>query len=184
MNQSPNINELATALAKAQGSMGPAIFDKENTHLRSRYASFTSVVQAVRVPLSVNGLSFTQSLKSGEQGLTLETRLLHSSGQWIATEIPMFFDKNNMQGVGSAISYAKRYGLSALVGCISDDEDDDGEASIRGATQAQKPQGSPTLVRARAAIDVSEYVIPFGKFEDKTLAQVGPTDVRSYMNYL
>lgn len=128
MNRSESIKELAAALAIAQGDFGIAEFDKVNPHFKSKYASLTSVMNAVRGPLQKNGLSVVQTLSEGEKGMTLETTLLHSSGEWISGTTPVLLSKDDMQGLGSAITYAKRYAVSAMLGVVSD-EDDDGNAT-------------------------------------------------------
>lgn len=83
MNQSENINELVSALSKAQSKMKPATFNKVNPHFRSRYADFTSCMDACREPLSENGLCIMQCIDSISDKTTLVTMLAHSSGQWI-----------------------------------------------------------------------------------------------------
>jgi hypothetical protein len=87
--QSENINELAAALAKAQGSMKAAAFNKTNTHFKNKYADLTAIIDAVRKPLNENGLAFTQSPEMHDGIFCLVTRLLHSSGQWTSGEYPL-----------------------------------------------------------------------------------------------
>src|SRR4051812_18609789 len=88
--QSDEINELATALAKAQGAMHNAVMNRTNPHFRSKYADLSSVLDSIRAPLSSAGLSIVQTmLASSESGMTLRTTLMHSSGQFIATEYPL-----------------------------------------------------------------------------------------------
>lgn len=125
MNRSEEILDLATALSKAQGEFKPAVFDKKNPHFGQSYASFTSVMASVRDALAKNGLAIVQVQSSENK---LETTLLHSSGQWISGETPLLIDKNNMQGLGSAITYAKRYAVSALLGVVADSDDDANDA--------------------------------------------------------
>jgi hypothetical protein len=133
--KSEAINELATALAKAQGEMTHAAKDRANPHFKSSYATLASVWEACRGPLSKHGLSVTQ-LASSEQGCAaITTILMHSSGQWVQSETRVPTTKNDAQGVGSAITYARRYALSAIVGIAPDDDDDDGN----GASQRPAP---------------------------------------------
>lgn len=132
MKTSEQINELAAALAKAQGVREPAIFDKINPHFKSKYASINSIMDSVKKPLADNGLSTIQSLAGNGDALFIITRVLHSSGQWIEDDgVPLLLDKQNMQGLGSAISYAKRYGISAMLSIVCD-EDDDGTGATAG----------------------------------------------------
>lgn len=123
-NSSEHINELATALAKAQGEIESAPKDSKNPFFKSKYASLESVWNTCKSSLSKNGLCVMQYLEVIEGKYSLVTRLAHSSGQWIKSEIPLFMSKQDAQGLGSAMTYARRYGLSALVGIVSDEDDD------------------------------------------------------------
>jgi len=146
MKRSDQINEIAAALSKAQGEMKPAAFDRTNPHFKNKYATLTSIMESIKEPMSKNGLCTVQTLATTEKGMSVVTTVLHSSGQWISDEgIPLVLDKDNMQGLGSAITYAKRYGISALLSVVSE-EDDDGEGSlpgraptIAGVTHVEKP---------------------------------------------
>jgi len=134
---SESINALATALAKAQSQMGAAIKDAVNPHLKSKYADLASVWSACREPLTANGLAVVQLFVNAPEGcVAVETRLLHSSGESLSSVCVLPVLQKTPQGIGSAITYARRYGLSALVGVVS--EDDDGHA----ASNAKAP---PTL---------------------------------------
>jgi hypothetical protein len=134
MNTSEQINELADALAKAQGQIRGAVKDAENPHFRSKYADLASVWDACRQALSNNGLSVIQAPRGvvSEVGWTVEveTRLLHSSGQWMGDTITVPVGKPDAQGVGSALTYARRYALASFVGVAP--EDDDGNAAVGG----------------------------------------------------
>jgi hypothetical protein len=130
MNRSEQINELATALAKAQGQMRPAAKTAENPHFRARYADLASVIDAVREPLSSNGLSYTQCVGHADGSVIVETVLMHASGQWISSELALRPAKADVQGVGSAVTYGRRYSLQAICGLASDFEDDDGNAAV------------------------------------------------------
>ena len=126
--QSEQLNELAAALAKAQGQMQGAKKDSANPFFKSSYADLASVWDAIRDPLSTNGLSIVQSVNQGDGPITLTTILLHSSGQWIDSRVSVVPVKNDPQGIGSAITYMRRYALSAIVGVAP--EDDDGEEAM------------------------------------------------------
>lgn len=123
MKTSEQISELAAALAAAQGMMENAIFNRVNPHFKSKYADLAAVIKTARKPLSANGLSTVQTIGDG----VLHTRLLHTSGQWIASEYPLPMS-GRPQEFGSALTYARRYSLSALLG-IAADEDDDGNTA-------------------------------------------------------
>jgi len=125
MNTSEQISELAAALAAAQGAMKNAVMNRTNPHFKSRYADLAAIWDAARQPLSANGLAVVQTIGDG----VLHTRLLHTSGQWIASEHPLPM-AGRPQEIGSALTYARRYSLSALIG-IAADEDDDANAASR-----------------------------------------------------
>ena len=127
MNQSEQINELVAALSKAQGKFTPAKFNKVNPHFGNKYADFTSVMEACRAPLSENGLSVMQYCETIQDKLTLVTMLAHTSGQWMKSNLPLMIKGENCQALGSAMTYMKRYGLSAMLGIVADEDDDDGE---------------------------------------------------------
>lgn len=135
------INELAAALVKAQSELTVAVKDSNNPHLKSRYADLGSVWAAARGPLAANGLAVVQV--GGVDGTgkpVLRTILVHKSGQWIAGDLPLEVRENKgtsiMQALGSAVTYARRYGLQAAVGIVADD--DDGNAA-GGAAPSQAP---------------------------------------------
>lgn len=138
MKQSDQISELAAALARAQAAMKGALADSSNPHFKSRYADLESVRSACIPALTTNGLAVVQGLSDGK----CITRLVHSSGQWIETEVPLIIGKNDMQGVGSAITYARRYGLAAAV-CLSQ-TDDDGNAACSPAQEKATVKPSAT----------------------------------------
>lgn len=136
MNTSEQINELAGALSKAQAEMHGAKKDATNPHFRSNYADLASVWEACRAALTKHGLSVLQSPRATPQNgsgwcVEVETRLLHTSGQWMADTLTVPVGKADAQGVGSAVTYARRYALSAFVGVAP--EDDDGNAASANA---------------------------------------------------
>ena len=129
MDKSDSISELAKALHKAQSSIKTAIKDANNPFFKSKYADLGAIWDACRDALQANGLSVAQVPTTGAAGLPcLDTILMHSSGQWLSGQYPITPIKNDPQGVGSAITYARRYALQAIVG-ICADLDDDGEAA-------------------------------------------------------
>lgn len=136
MNKSESIKELAAALAKAQGAIEGAKKDSKNPFYKSSYADLASVWDACRKPLSDNGLCVVQTIDQHDTGAYLETTLMHSSGEWVSSTIAINPVKNDPQGVGSAITYMRRYGLQAMVGIAP--EDDDGNAAS-GKTNHEKP---------------------------------------------
>jgi len=151
MITSEQMNELAAALAKAQGQIQAASRDNENPHFRSRYADLASVWNACRVALSLNGLAVVQGPALADRGVSVTTRLLHSSGQWAESTLILPMDKATAQGAGSAITYARRYALAAMVG-VAPDDDDDGNAASQPAQQQQRPAPKPEPTGTRPAL--------------------------------
>lgn len=145
MKTSENVNEIGKAMACVQGEMKPAIKDSNNPFFKSKYSNLTSVWDSIREPLMRNQISVFQDVVTTENGVSVTTKLIHSSGQWIdfgPLEIPL--SKRDAQAIGSATSYAKRYSLSAACGVVTDDQDDDGEAAMdRNQQQNQKKEIKP-----------------------------------------
>jgi hypothetical protein len=141
--QSENIGELAAALAKAQAEVGTVTKDSANPFYKNSYASLAAVWEATRPVLSKHQLSVVQMPSSDERGYYVETQLMHSSGQWIRSRTYMKPAKEDPQGIGSLISYARRYALQAVTMICPDD--DDGEAAM-GRAATQKPAEAPKTV--------------------------------------
>jgi hypothetical protein len=127
-SESIQLNELGAALAKAQAEMKPAIKDAQNPFFKSTYADLAACWDCCRQALTKNNLSVIQTTRFSEKGTVLVTKLLHSSGQWIEGEYPIVPVKSDPQSLGSAITYARRYALMAIVGIAP--EEDDGEAAM------------------------------------------------------
>lgn len=145
MEQSQEIGELAKALSKAQAEIRDAEKARENPHLKSKYATLTAVWNACREPLTKNGLAVIQApCASAEHGwLGMETLLTHESGQWIRSTFFMPVSKQDPQGFGSAITYARRYALSSVAGVCPDEDDDGNEGSSPRQETAPRNQRQP-----------------------------------------
>lgn len=130
---SDSIDQLATALAKAQGEFTVANKDKNNPFFKSKYADFESIVAASRPALSKNGLSVVQNVYRFDDGNHyLVTLLLHASGQWIKSKAQHNPQKNDIQSLSSYNTYLKRMCYSSMLGVVTGESDDDGELdSIR-----------------------------------------------------
>lgn len=157
MNMSPAINELITALAKAQGKIQPAIKDKRNPHFKSSYADLSSVWDACRSALSDNGLAVIQTVESGEREPVLVTTLAHSSGQWIRSSMPIITQKMDPQGIGSALTYYRRYCLASIVGVAP--EDDDAEGAQRRGPPAAPVEVKPQTISKSQAGELYEKLL-------------------------
>ena len=133
---------LYTALVKCQSQIKTALKDSKNPHFKSSYADLTSVMLACKDALAANDLAVLQLSRIHESGApVLVTRIIHTSGEHIEGEFPLVCkDPNDPQKLGSAVTYARRYALSAALGITADD--DDGQAAA-GHTPAPKPQPKP-----------------------------------------
>ena len=157
MNKSEHIGKLAEALAKAQGAIKHALKDSTNPHFKSSYADLASIWEACRKELSDNGLSVVQPCDFNEVGgLIVETTLMHSSGEWISGKLFMPVPQATPQGIGSAITYARRYSLAAMVGIAPDD--DDGEAAHGRGTAVRPVTAPPTAPPATTDPKDAEYL--------------------------
>ena len=123
MKMSDSITNLATALAKSQSEMRPAIFDSMNPHYKSKYASLTAVMEACREALSKNQIAVVQGAAVVDGAVAVTTLLLHASGEYISDELTMPFAQATPQQIGSSLSYCRRYSLASLVGITADDDD-------------------------------------------------------------
>lgn len=134
---SEQVNEIAGAMAKAQAAMGNAIKEATNPAFRSKYATLASVRAAVNEPIASQGLAIIQAPSAEGAHVTVETRIVHSSGQWMASTLAAQARDATPQGIGSAVTYLRRYALMAMCGIAPSDEDDDGNS----ASLASQPRG-------------------------------------------
>ena len=148
--QSEQTSDLSAALAKAQAETKAAAFDKVNPHFKNKYASLAAVIDAIREPFAKNGLSYTQTTEMREGGFVLVTSLRHASGQWIASEYPLPVAAKP-QDLGSALTYARRYSLSAIA-CIAADEDDDAEGARTSGQTATAPKAKASPIQPVAPL--------------------------------
>ena len=130
------MQKIASALVKAQKAFGPALKSSTNPHFRSKYADLSACVEAVIDGLNENGIALIQIPHECESGVTVETLFIHESGETLsAGRLHVPASKQDAQGYGSALTYARRYSLMAACGIAP--EDDDGQA-------ASKPKTTPT----------------------------------------
>lgn len=138
MEKSESIKELATALATAQSEMELAKKNSDNPFFKSHYADLAEVVSVSKGPLSKNGLSITQHPQATETQVGVYTMLMHSSGEWMASKLMLTPTKMDPQGCGSALTYARRYAWSSVIG-IAADEDDDGNSASKEPPKGNQP---------------------------------------------
>jgi len=146
MKHSESIAALAGALAKAQLQIEPASKNATNPHFRSHYADLASIWDACRGPLNTNGLSIVQFPCDGDVGRTgLCTMLLHSSGEYISEVVTTRSQKDDPQGLGSALTYLRRYALAAVVGVTATEDDDGNAASTPANARVAAPAARPYI---------------------------------------
>src|SRR5690554_825269 len=131
MQTSEATDKIIPAFVKAQGEVGKAVKSSSNPHFKSKYADLEEVFSACRDALKSNGLAVFQTVTCDGEQMRMITRIYHESGQWIEGACPLILAKRDMQGLGSASTYARRYGLMAVMAIAP--EDDDGEAASRPA---------------------------------------------------
>lgn len=125
---------IAAALAAAQAKMGKALKSANNPHFKSKYADLASVVDACMPALNEVGIAVIQPTTDDETGRYVETVLIHGeSGETLKCRVPLIVAKNDMQGYGSAVTYARRYGLMSMAGIAP--EDDDGNRAAKAPPQ-------------------------------------------------
>ena len=138
--------ELFTALSEAQGAIGNAAKNAKNPHFKSSYADLASATNVSREHLAANGLSVVQSPSQSGSEWVLTTIITHKTGGWIRSDTPLLIGKKDMQGLGSAITYARRYALMSMLNIAA--EDDDGNAAANGKSE---PLAAPVREKQRDA---------------------------------
>jgi hypothetical protein len=144
MNKSESISALAKALVDAQKEISNPLNTKVNPFYKSKYAPLADILTLVRPILEKHGLAIVQDATREGENITIKTLLLHVSGEWLEqTGVSVRVDKDTAQGAGSAITYARRYALSAMLS-ISSEDDDDGETGAHETKVEKKPAEKPT----------------------------------------
>lgn len=197
MEKSDIINELATALAKAQGEFTPARMDATNPFLKNNYADLGSVIAAAKAACAKYGLAVSQPASTTGDNVTVTTVLMHASGQWMSSEMTLPLGKESgrsiAQAAGSIITYLRRYSLSAMLGIYADeDTDGNGHSEPKPAKKADitheevsathDPQPAPSaevsLETARAMTTSKNEA--YGDMTPETLSAVA-TGIRKAM---
>lgn len=156
---------IATALAKAQTNMGKALKQANNPHFRSKYADLGNVMDACLPALNEAGIALIQPTGEDEHGRYVETILIHGeSGEQLTCRVPLIVSKNDMQGYGSAVTYARRYGLMAMAGIAP--EDDDGNAAAKAPPKQEQRQQKLREPDAEAIQKAKEYIAEADSLDD------------------
>ena len=175
--KSDSIAQLAKALSMAQGEMKPAKMDSVNPFLKNKYADLGSVIEAARPALTKNGLSFSQFVETSNGGVTVETLLMHASGEWLSTAITMPLGEEKgrslVQNAGSIITYLRRYSLSTILGIYADEDIDGGEKKpAPKAAVVQVAQSQPTMALETAQAVTNSQGVKYGEIPVETLAHM------------
>ena len=159
------MKSIATALAKAQANMSKALKQANNPHFRSKYADLGNVMDACLPALNEAGIALIQPTGEDEHGRYVETILIHGeSGESLTCRVPLIVSKNDMQGYGSAVTYARRYGLMAMAGIAP--EDDDGHAASKAPPKQEQRQQKPQETDAEAIERAKEYLAEADSLDD------------------
>jgi hypothetical protein len=158
-DNSPQLDKLACALAKAQGNITGARKDSANPFFKSKYADLASCWDACRKPLSDNGLAVIQIPEVGIEFVTIMTLLVHESGQWIRSRLPMKPKDFSPQSLGSTITYARRYALAAMVGLAQTDDDAESAQDHRDPEKPDMSHVREYAKRFQNALDISDQAV-------------------------
>ena len=194
--QSDSITELMGALNRAQLAMVPAKKDSENPFFHSKYADLSTVWDALHM-FRTEGIVLTQSPQESPDGyIVLDTQLTHAaSGQWMRSRLKMRVSKDDPQGYGSAITYARRYALGAMTGLVTEvDDDANGAMPLKPAPQtfAQKfPAPVPTKATSvplqastvPAQATLGGYCLPVGRQKGQPLSDQSDENLDWALSY-
>ena len=171
MNKSDSIKNLAAALTKAQAEMSGAKKSANNPFFKSKFADLGEVIRCVKEPFENNGLSFMQFPVSADGFAGVETIILHESGEYISQSFMLKCAKNDPQGMGSAITYAKRYGLQGACGIPSEDDDGNAASAPKKPEMTQK-QAVESLASAKdiPALTTAWKAIPINLQQNESVA--------------
>lgn len=168
MKKSETITKIAPALIKFNSEVKKIEKDGHNPFLKTTYATLDSVIETIRPVLSKNKLAVMQDVESGEGTITVKTLLLHESGEWIESEgTTLRLQKADPQGAGAAITYARRYDLSAFLS-LNTGEDDDGNSQL--PTDGKDIPDDAILPEQVGMIKTK--ALKFGKMRNRTLNEV------------
>lgn len=203
MKHSESIAKLAAALVAAQAELRAVGMDAVNPHFKARYASLDNIIETIRPTLARHSLAVVQGATLPESnaegkvtGFTVETMLIHQSGEWLLSGVVMPLGKSDPQGAGAAITYGRRYGISALLSLATDEDDDGNRASQRsgggrtsgsatadrgpvGQSPARETGAAPTTQSRPASntLGAEDYVMPMGKQKGTKLGQMATDDL-------
>jgi hypothetical protein len=172
MKHSESIKAIAPAIVRAQAEIDVVVANADNPFFKSKYADLDACWRTLKEPLQRQGIALIQTLGFiPGAGPTLITTLLHLSGEYISGEQPVCAAKDDPQGMGSAITYARRYGLSAILALVQVDDDAEGAMKSGPKPQAGKRESTPPKLTAVA--DPGAYIMKMGKeYKDSRLDKI------------
>lgn len=175
MKTSESITKIAPALIKFNSEVGKIEKDGENPFLKNKYATLDKIIEVIRPVLSTNKLAVMQDVISGDGFMTVKTLLLHESGEWFESEgTTLRLVKNDPQGVGAGITYARRYDLSAFLS-LNTGEDDDGNSQMN---EGMPPENAITPKQVgELKLKISEFAKSYGKTEGEAYEALEITDI-------
>jgi hypothetical protein len=147
---------IAEALAAAQAELTDPVKDLVNPHFKSRYADLATVLKTVRPVLSKHGIALTQTTRVEDDGRMLLVTRLHWRDEEVVGYYPVSPTKNDPQGLGSAMTYARRYALQAIVGVAADDDDDGNAASAPKPSAPRIDETAALIAKIAACVDIEE----------------------------
>lgn len=156
MEKSESIKELAAALCKFQGEVEKIKKEAKNPFFNSKYATLANILDVIRQPLANNGLSFVQMPQNEN---TLVTIIMHISGEWISGSYSMRPEKNTPQGMGSCITYQRRYALASVLGLNIDDDDDGNAASGNTKSKSTPSAQSAAPKKKRLFLRTDDHLV-------------------------
>jgi len=162
MKQSESIDKIIPAFIAFQSDMPSVPKDGNNPHFKSKYATLGAITEATRPHLAKHGLGFMQWMSNRDGYQLIVTRIMHTSGQWMEDEGYILNPtKNDPQGMGSAVTYARRYTLGASLGIITEDDDDGNRASEPAPVKKPAPKPEP------APLQEPDWFNDMGELNDK-----------------
>lgn len=167
--QTPQIAKLAAALVALQADLKPVDKSANNPFFHSSYAPLPEIMKAVQPLLAKHKLAVTQFMTNIDGQSALRTILLHESGECIEDVVPLLLAKQDPQSQGSAVTYARRYGVMAVLGLVADEDDDGNAASTPPATTASKPQASPNKPASDKQINLAYKLLEDAGYADDAI---------------
>lgn len=183
LRQSESIGKLGAALAKAQSTMEEAKENTSNPFFKSTYADLTSVWRACKSSLATNDLAIVQAVDSEGEKTVLVTTLIHGgSGEWMKSFLPLYVPKNDSQSMGSALSYARRYALAAIVGVYVEGEDDDAEKATERKVFITDAQVKEAIKMIGTDTEAKDTILK--RFSAKALNEIPQDKFATVMSWL